>query len=68
MSDSAFNLGIISAKKGEDVKSNPFKDQSQKWKWWNDGFAAAHSQKYVNQDGLLLKHKTIYEEVDESGV
>lgn len=61
--DSAFNLGIIAAKKGKTLMDNYFDEESepQKYQWWREGFEAATSDKYMNDAGQRLCDKEIYE-------
>ena len=63
---SAFDLGIVSAKKGKTLMDNPFnKEDGLKYQWWRDGFEAATGEKYVTDDGVKMCNKPIYEKCAE---
>ncbi len=61
MQHSAFSQGITDAKLG--ITDNKFKDDPQKT-WWEEGYEVATNPKYANEDGVLLKDKPVYENID----
>jgi hypothetical protein len=67
MSCSAFNAGIIAAKKNEGRETNPFNGHEWKEESWYEGYDCAHDPKVVaNSSGkykdILLKDRPLYEE------
>ena len=65
MTASAFNLGIVAAKRDKPLGDNPYPKGSDKAKWWIDGYKAADNEDYTDKHGSLIKDRVVYEKVSK---